>query len=258
MNDNYSKRYVGPILTGASRPHLMESNDNNIYVVKFTNNRFGPRLLANEWICYKLACLIGLPIPKAVKIFVPQELIDIEPTLKAEKIEEGLHFGSLYIKDTIDFTGENLIKAVSNKDIISGIIAFDYWIDNDDRCNNNGNLLIVTSGAHAELLIIDNGNAFTGPHWCREDLSEDVGIIPLDGCVYDKLMPYVDNNLEYWYQKIENLTLEQIKECVCNSPEEWDVQFEDLEYLADILYKRRMDVRNALNSQLFKAIVISK
>jgi len=100
MSELFAKRYAGKINTGLSEPFLLECSDNNIYVIKYIGNRASNKVLINDLICSRLAKLVGISVPDAKIIYVPEVLIEMESELMSHGILQGNHFGSLYYKDT--------------------------------------------------------------------------------------------------------------------------------------------------------------
>ena len=81
---------------------MLLADDDQSYVVKFSNNPQDRRVLVNEAICYVLLDYLGLPTPGWEVVEVPQTLIDLDPALcltqgrETEPCAAGLHFGSRF------------------------------------------------------------------------------------------------------------------------------------------------------------------
>ena len=69
-------RWLGKAPRGATHPQLFALEDEAEVVVKFSQNPQGERVLANEFICSGLAALLGLPVPGAILVDVPDALLD--------------------------------------------------------------------------------------------------------------------------------------------------------------------------------------
>ncbi|MGB7150336.1 MAG: HipA family kinase [Terriglobales bacterium] len=63
-------------MRGGAQSHFMRCADGCYYVVKFRNNPQHERVLANELLATRLARLVGLPVPAAMLVDVPQRLVD--------------------------------------------------------------------------------------------------------------------------------------------------------------------------------------
>lgn len=228
----YATRFIKNINTGVSRPVLLEANDRKKYDVKLLNNATR-KVLINDFICSKLGVKLQLPVPECEEIFISKDLIDMENQLNIRNITEGSHFASLFYEDVIGFVGENTIKSTNNINEIPGIIAFDLWVGNDDRCDNKGNLLIATN--EPKILAIDFGNAFNGPDWIEDDLIFDDIMVPgFDGSVYSCLKMFVSGNNPFnnICDKIEGLSYDDIKNTVYKTPSNWGVSERDKEQIA--------------------------
>ena len=113
-------------MRGGSQAHLMRASNSQYYVVKFRNNPQDVRILANEYLGTKLGTLLGLPMPEAGILDVPESLIALSRELKIENgaltvpCVSGLQFGSRYIADphnapVFDYLPETILNRVSNR-----------------------------------------------------------------------------------------------------------------------------------------------
>src|SRR5271168_4928900 len=90
-------------MRGGAQSHLMLASDNNLYVVKFSNNPQHVRVLANELLATRLGAAIGLAVPPSDVIEVSDWLIRNTPELKVESrggprpCQPGLHFASRWV-----------------------------------------------------------------------------------------------------------------------------------------------------------------
>lgn len=249
MCELFAKRYVGEVNTGNSRPIIVECNDNNNYVIKYTGNQVSNKVLINDLTCCRLAKLLGITVPDAKVIYIPEALIEIEPNFKKYGILPGNHFGSFYYDLTVAFTGSNVLNQVGNKEQIPKIIAFDYWVQNDDRSDNLGNILISTSKSNKQIIAIDYGNAFNGPDWINEDLLDyEIMIIPIDGAVYSCFFNEIKDEgcFDEICTDIESLTMSDIEDCVRNIPVEWGLDESQKNLICIYLYNRRYKVRDTM------------
>ncbi|MDY0394920.1 HipA family kinase [Virgibacillus halophilus] len=120
---------------GKTDPLLFQT-ERGFYVVKTIGNVDGPKVLINEFVCYKLAKLLDVPIPDAALIKIDQNAIDADPILQRNNITPGIHFGSEFIKKSQPSVQPPLINIVQNQDDIPSIIMFDQIIYNNDRTQN--------------------------------------------------------------------------------------------------------------------------
>src|SRR6202041_450155 len=71
-------------MRGGAQSHLMLASDNNLYVVKFSNNPQHIRVLANELLATRLAEAVGLAVPPSEVIEVSDWLIQHTEELTIE------------------------------------------------------------------------------------------------------------------------------------------------------------------------------
>lgn len=137
--------------TSGSRPFLVTCNDFNDWVCKY--DRF-PQYLFNELIASKFAEIFGIKTPEIALINVKKEHVPLEmwPNLQLNWFNK-LCFGSRYLKNSkeIDHTTLGLFKDVSfqrklqDKEDFLKVALFDIWLANEDRNQNNTNLLLCTT-----------------------------------------------------------------------------------------------------------------
>jgi hypothetical protein len=66
-------------MRGGSQPFLVEGEDGQFYVAKFTGNPQGNRTLINEWIVYHLFRQIGISIPSLRIVQLSERTKQTEP-----------------------------------------------------------------------------------------------------------------------------------------------------------------------------------
>ncbi|MGH9466393.1 MAG: HipA family kinase, partial [Terriglobales bacterium] len=153
-------------MRGGAQSHLMRAADGNYYVVKFVNNPQHRRVLANEWLAARLARGLGLPVPPAALIEVPQELIEGSPGLMLRiagqliPCASGIQFGSrLPCADPTtpiyDYLPEPGLDRIGNLAEFAGMLAFDKW-----TCNCNGRQVVFcrpTPRKKLTVYMVDQG-----------------------------------------------------------------------------------------------------
>ena len=149
-------------LEGKSNAHLITFNDGRDYVVKYFQPGFD-KSLANEWVAYCLARYLGLPIPFAQLVEIPQEFSSQYPEL-SRMTQTQFQFASLYMPDCLDGHQVTNVPAISNKENLAGIILFDYWMCNRDRTRKNIILCDDTPNSY-RLWIIDHAEVFASYNW---------------------------------------------------------------------------------------------
>lgn len=244
-----AKRYMGRIRSGKSKPVLVECVNNNVYVIKYMGNEVCDKVLANDFICSRLAKEVGVSVPEVEIVEIPATLIDIDRELKETGIKPGKQFGSYYYENSVVFTGANLLSKISNKDQIAKILAFDYWVGNDDRTDNLGNLLIATSKSDRKIIAIDYGNSFYGPDWIEDDLKiKDISIIPIDGKVYSWLFKEIKgiHCFDRICNDIESLDEKTIRDCIRSVPVEWGISRTQGELIVEYLVSRKGSLKDTM------------
>ncbi|WP_322788134.1 HipA family kinase [Pseudooceanicola nitratireducens] len=148
--------------------------------------------VVNELISNLIAARLGLPVPRAVLTFVPDEFNGKNQFSKAHKIK-----GGVVVFSSVDVQTPNLAQRVSSahplgQKIIShalnawakksGLYGFDTWVANVDR--HAGNLLF---GSRNEVWLVDHGRCFTKEDWSPHDLRPNIQYL---------------NRLREWYTQI--------------------------------------------------------
>lgn len=238
----------------------MLADDDQYYVVKFSNNPQHRRVLTNEAICYELLEYLGLPTPGWRAVEVPQALIDADPELcitRGEPCAAGLHFGSCYVVDPNQQAVYDYLPAVLHKDVVNrktflGMLAFDKWINNSD-CrqavfHRGSASRWLHQAASARALVygatfIDHSLAFNGGDWRFTDA-------PLQGMCADRAV-YAEvqglGSFEPWLGKIENLPSSVLDSAYAKIPKDWySHESHALEGLLEQLYGRRRNTVSLL------------
>lgn len=140
---------------GITVPKLALTDDNTPVVVKVFNGPEGNLVLFNEYICYRLAVLLGIPMPISGIC-----LIDNNTQVYNKCIEEdqyGYGFYSNYLNKSTVLV-ETIIPLISNKEVFYRILLFDHIVFNPDR--NPGNLLVQYYKNRITLQVIDHTHVF--------------------------------------------------------------------------------------------------
>ncbi|MGH8017826.1 MAG: HipA family kinase [Opitutaceae bacterium] len=139
---------------GAMKPLLCRANDGAHYILKpFSTGRSWPLVL--EWICARLGRALGIPIPNYRRVVISEELAGEWNALNKRQIESGVGFGSQLVASAMEFE----VSLIDNipEDLRLRVLAFDWWIRNQDRGENNPNLL--WSAETRALHVIDHDQA---------------------------------------------------------------------------------------------------
>lgn len=232
---------------GTTDPVLMGCQ-NGHYVVKSANSEHGPRVLVNEFVSYKLAKLLDLPIPDAALIHINQELIDSSSDLTNMGVCPGYHFGSQFVQKSTTSLQPPLIRLAQNLDDVPSIILFDQIIFNDDRTKNKGNLMFDLK--KKKLVIIDHSHVFKlGAIWNSHQLkfiNDEAPQLVNDfhRHNYKILLEYVNgfNPFHKIVTKIKGLSRQDIEWCCEGIPDSWLLPEEDKEALIEFIWYRIINV----------------
>jgi hypothetical protein len=251
-------------MRGGAQSHLMRCVYNDMergkdqqgyFVVKFTNNPQGVRILANELLATLLARKINLPAPHAEQVDVAPELVEHTPELRVQLAggqklcTAGRQFGSQFPGDprttaVFDFVPDTTLDRLGNLSAFWGMLAFDQW-----TCNTNGRQAVFVrdpkSGRY-QALMIDHGFCFNDGEWNFPDA-------PLRG-LYLRRLVYRGvtgwDSFEPWLSAIEGLdTSEVVDKLGKYVPLDWyGGDDSELEALLKKLDKRRKKVRDLLSA----------
>jgi hypothetical protein len=238
-------------MRGGSQPHLLRCSDGEYYVVKFPNNPQGSRILANEFLCSRLASRLGLPVPEMRVIDVREPLIRLTGELTIElprgnvPCKPGLCFGSRHPNPksgTFDFLPDHQFKSVTNLADLAGALVFDLWTSNSD---NRQAIFWRRDGESCyRMTLVDNGNCFVGDRWQFRDL----GRLALysQRCAYFGVTSI--NSFAPWLKRLETRFNEDVLLDIAREiPQEWYASDTDgLCRLVRQLETRRANVRQQL------------
>jgi hypothetical protein len=158
-------------LHGGSQPALVETDDGELYVLKFLNNMQGPNLLFNESIGTELYRLAKLPAPHWRRLILTPAFIEQNPSCYLEtdtgkcKPLPGMCFGSLFLggahRQVYELIPGTFYKRLTNID--------DFWLAwLLDVCSNHADnreaLFPVGVRGALHAVFIDHGHFFGGPN----------------------------------------------------------------------------------------------
>lgn len=236
-------KYEREMGNGITNPLLMKTTDGP-YVVKYLGNEHGTRILINEYICYKLAKLMEIPIPDAALITIDEETLKREDSLVKLGVQSGVHFGSKLVQRAEPSIQLPLLRLVKNKEDIPSIILFDQFIYNDDRTRNKGNLLVDIK--EKRLLAIDHSHTFKlGTLWDELELKK---ILDEELCLvkefhahnYKVLLKFVNGNNPFnkIIKTIQGIQKSDINLCFEGLPTQWELSKKDEDALKNFIWYR--------------------
>ncbi|MCQ2014633.1 HipA family kinase [Clostridium butyricum] len=260
--------FLDQIGTGVSRPVIVLGDDFNEYILK--NEKVDENgtlvsynsMFVNELLSYQIGCYLGVPMPESVIAIVDSAFAEDDPTIRfAYRFEKGKYFATKklkYIENNLEenyftllkmgkpymkTTWKKFFKDISNKEQVKNILAFDIFIANFDRYNNEGNILIDKSELR-KIYAIDHGHAFFGPVWnknkvnCLNLASIDDNYIEMytqeilkyiPGSMFNSLEEYINledvnnNPFDEIVSKIMDIDEEMVELWMNNIPTEWYV-----------------------------------
>ncbi len=183
---------------------MVRCDDNNLYVLKLSNNLQGSNVLANEWLGAALFAALGANTPKVAHIHLTNAVIARFPLLSMEGRKKnflpvpGYHFGSRLVGDVtlLERATDRAFGAkpsdVTNLRDFAWAFLFDVWANTTDRREV---IFIDNRGGTVTACFIDHGHMFGGPNW-------DYGVTR------------EHTYLQHYPFYVSALTNEAIKECI--------------------------------------------
>lgn len=145
----------GNIGNGITEPKLAMTDDNTPVIVKTFNGPEGPLVLFNEYICYRLAILLDIPMPASGICLIDHNTTIYNNCMSSEQF--GYGFYSTYLNKSVTLV-DTIIPMLKNKEDFFKILLFDHMIFNTDR--NSGNLLVQYYKNNISLQVIDHSHVF--------------------------------------------------------------------------------------------------
>lgn len=141
---------------GSTEPKFAILEDGTQVITKLFNGSEGNLVLFNEYLCYRLAILLDIPMPKSgVCIF--DNTSEIQDEDLATQNNYGKAFFSTYMPKVTKLL-PTIISKMRNKEDFAKILLFDHIIFNTDR--NPGNLLVRFYKDDVSLKVIDHSHVF--------------------------------------------------------------------------------------------------
>ncbi len=229
---------------------LLGTVSDEYYVIKTFNNPQGNKILINEFICYHIAKLIGLPIPDIKLAFIDSDT-SIDSSVSSNDLFSKECFGLAFCSKqvlTMGLAQPDLIASANNANIIiPRLILFDYLICNKDR--NPGNLLY--SLIDYNMYIIDHSHTFDlGSIWDKHQLEIrmteadclSTDVLECNEYFYSVFKEYnlldivsLSNAANFIKEKI---TIDNLEIIIDKVPIEWESNIEDLNALKNYLLYR--------------------
>ena len=135
-------------------PAIVEADDGELYVMKFTAAGQGPKALIAELVAGEIGRALGLRVPEIVLIELDANVGRSEPHQEIREVLErsaGLNLALRYLPHALAFS--NLLEPAPDAALASAIVWFDAYVTNVDRTPRNVNILIWQDA----LWLIDHG-----------------------------------------------------------------------------------------------------
>lgn len=234
-------------LNGGTQAHLMQASDGGLYAVKFQNNPFSVRALASEFLATRLGLWLGLPMPQAEVIEVPDSLvnrellrIEIDDKQRLVRCASGRQLALRYVSHVLEALPRGAFKDMTNSQDFIQVLPFDQWTAN---CDNRQAVFSKAKKRHYRAVFIDQHNCFNAGRWTFPDWP--------NFAIYDQKV-YADVNGWLWFEpilsRIEKITRFDLWKIATEIPSEWyQHDTEALSRLIERLYKRRLAVRELID-----------
>lgn len=137
---------------GSTEPKFAILDNGMQVITKLFNGPEGNLVLFNEYLCYRLAILLDIPMPKS-GVCVLDEFSEIQDLEIANFDNFGRAFFSEYMPKVTKLL-PSIIGKMKNKEDFVKVLLFDHIIYNTDR--NPGNLLVRFCKDDITLKVIDH------------------------------------------------------------------------------------------------------
>ena len=230
-------------LEGKSNAHLIAFDDGREYVVKFFQIGY-ERTLPNEWVSYCLARYLGLPIPFARLVEIPEEFTVKIPEL-AQMVPSQFQFASLYVPNCLDGHQVREVASIWNHETLAGIILFDYWMCNRDRTRKN--------------ILIDHAEILGSNDWQISDL-ENLPTGLRKSSAHRLMAAFIENEKAFAdaLELIQTIPIFVIEEIVSTIPDDWNVSKEEKKAMVNALVKHRKKILPKQMARIKKKIYRSQ
>jgi hypothetical protein len=248
-------------MRGTSQAHLLMADDEQAYVVKFSNNPQHLRSLVNEFIASALFVHLRISTPETGIIRITEEFLGENPEVYLDlgnrrcAVQPGRHFGSCYPGDpnyahVYDFLPDPMLAAVVNASHFLGALVVGKWMANSDPRQS---IFIrappeTTCSPSSRFIVqmVDHGSAFDGAGWRFRDS-------PL-GSVYFRPSVYPPADMaglfQPWLDLVGRFPEEVLSHSIHHVPDEWLAgdDHSRLEGLVEGLLLRRSGVADLIGA----------
>lgn len=232
---------------GSTEPKFAILEDGTQVVTKLYNGPEGNLVLFNEYLCYRLAILLDIPMPRAGVC-----ILDSSSEIQDEELATSHNYGKAFFSEYMPKVTKllpTIISKMRNKEDFVKILLFDHVIFNTDR--NPGNLLVRFCKDDISLKVIDHTHVFINQtFWdasCLKRAMEENDLLDTKVLEYNSyLYEMFFHNFSVTKEMLEKESLvfkskinrDIITGLVDIIPEEWKPKQKDIDELVNyILYR---------------------
>lgn len=232
---------------GSTEPKFAILEDGTQVVTKLYNGSEGNLVLFNEYLCYRLAILLDIPMPRAGVC-----ILDGSSEIQDEELATPLNYGKAFFSEYMPKVTKllpTIISKMRNKEDFVKILLFDHVIFNTDR--NPGNLLVRFCKGDISLKVIDHTHVFINQTlWdasCLKRAMEENDLLDTKVLEYNSyLYEMFFENFSVRKEMLEKessvfkskINRDIITELIDIIPEEWRPKQKDIDELKNyILYR---------------------
>lgn len=232
---------------GNTEPKFANLEDGTQVVVKLYNGPEGNLVLFNEYLCYRLAILLDIPMPRSGVC-----ILDISSEIQDNELATPNNYGKAFFSEYMPKVTKllpSIISKMRNKEDFVKILLFDHVIFNTDR--NPGNLLVQFYKDDVSLKVIDHTHVFINQtFWDASCLKRamqendlfDTKVLEYNSYLYEMFFhnfsvtkEMLEKESSVFKSKISRDIIIGIIDII---PEEWKPKQEDIDELVNyILYR---------------------
>ena len=232
---------------GSTEPKFAILEDGTQVVTKLYNGPEGNLVLFNEYLCYRLAILLDIPMPRSGIC-----ILDGSSEIQDEELASTHNYGKAFFSEYMPKVTKllpSIIGKMRNKEDFVKILLFDHIIFNTDR--NPGNLLVRFCKDDVSLKVIDHTHVFINQtFWdanCLKRAMEENDLLDTKVLEYNSyLYEMFFHNFSITKEMLEKESLvfknkisrDIMVELIGFVPDEWKPKQKDLDELVNyILYR---------------------
>lgn len=232
---------------GITEPKYAILDDGIQIVVKLSHGPEGNLVLFNEYVCYRLAILMDIPMPYC-GICVMDDNTEVFDSNIASSDNYGYAFYSTFMPKTTKLLA-SIINLMKNKEVFIKVLLFDHIIFNRDR--NEGNLLVQFYKEDVSLKVIDHTHVFiNGAIWdsnCLKTAMKENDLLSKEVLEYnERLYGMFYRNISITKEILEQVSIEFKNKISCDiirkiieeCPQEWRPTKESESMLVEYLMYR--------------------